>query len=143
MMIGFKRSVRGNIRQSPNVITWITTLQNLKKWGADRPAKCDGIRNLALAHFVFEGSPNHTPTNDERPHHVGDTENQIGHCGGWAERASICCTYTLLSGEAPTRQGLLSLWAPACNQFRGPNMWPSQGGSEAATSKLVLRLESK
>ena len=58
MMIGFKRSVRGNIRQSPNVITWITTLQNLKKWGADRPAKCDGIRNLALAHFVFEGSPN-------------------------------------------------------------------------------------
>ena len=35
MLIGFKRSVRGNIRQSPNVITWITTLQNLKKWGAD------------------------------------------------------------------------------------------------------------
>jgi hypothetical protein len=36
MLMSFKKSVRGGIRQSPNVITWIQTLQNLKSWGCGR-----------------------------------------------------------------------------------------------------------
>eukprot|EP00959_Pyramimonas_sp_CCMP1952_P315467 6602620-Pyramimonas_sp.AAC.1 len=34
MMLNFKQSVRGAIRQPPNVVTWIVTLMRLQKSGA-------------------------------------------------------------------------------------------------------------
>ena len=37
LVANFKRSVRGSIRQAPNVITWLLTLNNLKKDGDQGP----------------------------------------------------------------------------------------------------------
>ena len=37
MRLTFKLSVRGSIRQAPSVITWITTLSNMKQWGPMDP----------------------------------------------------------------------------------------------------------
>ena len=39
MLMGMKRSVRGSIRQAPNVFTWIQMLTNMKIWG-DGDSSC-------------------------------------------------------------------------------------------------------
>lgn len=47
MLMGMKRSVRGSIRQAPNVFTWIQMLTNMKMWGDGDSSNTKGATTYA------------------------------------------------------------------------------------------------
>ena len=43
LMMSLKKSVRGSIRQAPNVISWVQVLLNLRTWGCSDSSPCNYI----------------------------------------------------------------------------------------------------